>query len=251
MTINPLTETVTAEFRVGNRSIRFSAQFVNETIQLHELLPFFQNITDKVVEIAIAEVNESGKRISCQSGCGACCSQLVPISKAECVALLNLIDSFPEDRRAEVRARFAKNMEALEEAVPGLLNELGKAALAHDKKRIKAVGLVYFGLNLPCPFLQNQSCSIHPHRPLSCREFLVVSDPVYCAKPDPAVVENVVLPKRVSQVLYQLSSRDTDKDIGFMPMIQLLARAGTVQFDQPAPAPAIDWVNRFLEALGG
>lgn len=142
-------------------------------------------------------------------------------------------------------------MAALEEAGPGLIDKLEKAALDHDKERIKAIGLAYFDLNLPCPFLQDQSCSIHPHRPLSCREFLVVSDPAYCAKPDPAVVENVVLPKRVSSILYNLSSRDSNSDTGFMPLIQLLASAESIQIEQPAPAPAMDWVNRFLEGLGG
>ncbi|MEW7987308.1 MAG: YkgJ family cysteine cluster protein [Candidatus Thiodiazotropha sp.] len=248
--VNPQTATVNAEIRIGNRTIRISAQFANEAIQLHELLPFFQNITDKVVEIAIAEVIDSGKRISCHSGCGACCSQLVPISKAEGAALLNLVESLPEARRLEVRSRFAKNMATLEEAGPGLIDKLEKAALDHDKERIKAIGLAYFDLNLPCPFLQDQSCSIHPHRPLSCREFLVVSDPAYCAKPDPAVVENVVLPKRVSSILYNLSSRDSNSDTGFMPLIQLLASAESIQTGQPAPAPAIEWVNHFLERLG-
>ncbi|MES9825561.1 MAG: YkgJ family cysteine cluster protein [Candidatus Thiodiazotropha endolucinida] len=249
--VNPQTETVNAEIRIGNHSIRFSAQFTNEAIQLHELLPFFQNITDRVVEIANAEVIESGKRISCHSGCGACCSQLVPISKAESAALLNLIESLPEARRSEVRSRFAKNIAALEETGHGLFDKLEMAALDHDKEQIKAIGLAYFDLNLPCPFLQDQSCSIHPHRPLSCREFLVVSDPAYCAKPDPAVVENVVLPKRVSSILYSLSSRDSNSDTGFMPLIQLLASAESIQIGQPTPAPAIDWVNRFLERLGG
>ncbi|MEW8229441.1 MAG: hypothetical protein AB2745_03890 [Candidatus Thiodiazotropha endolucinida] len=94
--VNPQTATVNAEIRIGNRTIRFSARFSNEAIQLHELLPFFQNITDKVVEIAIAEVIDSGKRISCHNGCSACCSHLVPISKAEGAALLNLIETLPE-----------------------------------------------------------------------------------------------------------------------------------------------------------
>lgn len=244
---NPQTETVNAEIRIGKHSIRFSAQFANERVQLHELLPFFQSITDKVVEIAIAEVNENGKRISCRSGCGACCSQLVPISKVEGAALLNLLESMPEARRAEVTSRFEKNMEVL--AKSGLLDELENAALKHDKERIRAIGLAYFALNLACPFLHNQSCSIHPHRPLSCREFLVVSDPAYCAKPDPAVVENVALPKRVSPILYDMSSKDPCSNLGFIPLVQLLANAASIQTDQPEPAPAIDWVNRFLAGL--
>lgn len=30
----------------------------------------------------------------------------------------------------------------------------------------------YSGLDLPCPFLAERSCSIYPFRPLACREHL-------------------------------------------------------------------------------
>lgn len=246
---NPQAQTAEAEIRIGKHSIRFSAQFTNETIQLHELLPLFQNITDKVVEIAIAEVREEGKAISCRSGCGACCSQLVPISKAEGMALLELIDAMPASKQTEVRSRFASNLAVLDES--GLLEGLERSAFEHDKEQLRALGLAYFGLNLPCPFLHDQSCSIHPQRPLSCREFLVVSDPKHCSEPDPDVVENLVLPRRISPIVYALCQDDAKSDRGFMPLVLLLASAESVRSGQPNPAPAITWVNRFLQRLGG
>lgn len=246
---NPQTERVEAEIRVGNHSIRFSAQLVNETVQLYELLPLFQSITDKIVEIAIAETREKGKSISCRSGCGACCSQLVPISKAEGAALLKLIESMPVEKQDEVRSRFAGNMAVLNES--GLLQALQEAMLDHDRNQLRAVGRTYFGLNLPCPFLQNQSCSIHPQRPLSCREFLVVSNPKYCSEPDPEVVETVVLPKRVSPILYDLCRDESKNDEGFISLVQLVESVGSVKGGQPDPAPARVWLERFLQRLGG
>ena len=246
---NQQTERVEAEIRVGNHSIRFSAQLVNETVQLHELLPLFQSITEKIVEIAIAEVREKGKSISCRSGCGACCSQLVPISKAEGAILLKLIESMPAEKQGQVRSRFAANMAVLNEH--GLLETLEKATSNHDKKELKALGLTYFGLNLPCPFLQNQSCSIHPQRPLSCREYLVVSDPKFCSEPDSGVVENLILPKRISPILYDMSRDESKSDRGFIPLVLLLASAERIQSEQPGPAPAMAWVERFLRYLGG
>ncbi|MEW8507114.1 MAG: YkgJ family cysteine cluster protein [Candidatus Thiodiazotropha sp.] len=202
-----------------------------------------------MVGIAVTEAEEKGQRISCQSGCGACCSQLVPISKAEAVSLLKLVDSMSETSRSEIRRRFAKNIAVLAEE--GLLDDLEQAALDHDKERLRAIGLSYFGLNLPCPFLQDQSCSIHPYRPLSCREFLVVSDPVYCSKPNPEDVKKVVLPRTVSPIIYEMCSRDPARDRGFIPMVQLLASAESVEAGLPGPAPAVEWVKRFLKRLGG
>jgi Fe-S-cluster containining protein len=36
---------------------------------------------------------------------------------------------------------------------------------------------------MPCPFLEDESCSIHPDRPLVCREYLVTSPAELCAGP--------------------------------------------------------------------
>ncbi|MEW8687456.1 MAG: YkgJ family cysteine cluster protein [Candidatus Thiodiazotropha sp.] len=245
----PQAETLETELRIGNHSIRFSAQFSTEKVGLHELLPLFQNITDKVVDIAATEASEQGERISCRSGCSACCSQLVPVSKAEAVSLLKLIESMPGARRSEIEARFEKNMVVLEEA--GLLEALEHAALDHDKERLRAIGLDYFRLDLPCPFLQDHSCSIHPHRPLSCREFLVVSDPLYCADLDPGHVKNVALPKTVSPIIYEMCSGDRSRDRGFIPLVRLLADAESLLAGQPDPAPAVAWVRRFFKRLCG
>lgn len=213
------------------------------------MLPLFQNITDKVVDIAAAEASEQGERISCRSGCSACCSQLVPISKAEAVSLLKLIESLPGARQSEIKSRFEYNMAVLEEA--GLLDELEQAASDHDKERLRSIGLKYFRLDLPCPFLRDQSCSIHPYRPLSCREFLVVSDPGYCADPDPEHVKNVALPKTVSPIIYEMCSRDQSRDRGFIPLVRLLADAESLLAGQPDPAPAVAWVQRFFKRLCG
>ncbi|MCU7840085.1 MAG: YkgJ family cysteine cluster protein [Candidatus Thiodiazotropha sp. (ex Troendleina suluensis)] len=245
----PKSEIVEAEIRIGSRSIHFSAQITNQPVQPYEMLPLFQNITDKVIEIGIDEVVAKGKQISCRSGCGACCSQLVPVSRAEAVALIGLVDAMPSTKQAEVRARFSQSMEILHDV--GILDELDRAIIDGDKDKLRAVGLAYFNLNLPCPFLENQSCSIHPDRPLSCREFLVVSDPAFCAKPDPETIESVVLPKRVSAVLYAMCDPKNHVGKGFLPLVQILANATSLQNDQSPPEPAIDLLNHFLKKLAG
>ncbi|MCC6539421.1 MAG: YkgJ family cysteine cluster protein, partial [Bryobacterales bacterium] len=42
----------------------------------------------------------------------------------------------------------------------------------------------FFALGIACPFLENESCSIHPDRPLICREHLVNTPAEWCAEPD-------------------------------------------------------------------
>ena len=53
----------------------------------------------------------------------------------------------------------------------------------------------YFALGIPCPFLEEESCSIHPDRPLVCREYLVTSPAELCAGPTQEGVTPVPVPK--------------------------------------------------------
>ena len=46
-----------------------------------------------------------------------------------------------------------------------------------------------------CPFLEEESCSIHPDRPLVCREYLVTSPAELCAGPTQEGVTPVAVPK--------------------------------------------------------
>ena len=46
---------------------------------------------------------------------------------------------------------------------------------------------------MPAPFLEEESCSIHPDRPMACREYLVTSPAENCRAPRADNVEKVVL----------------------------------------------------------
>ena len=48
-----------------------------------------------------------------------------------------------------------------------------------------SIGMDYFRLGIACPFLEDESCSIHPDRPIACREYLVTSPPRIARAPRP------------------------------------------------------------------
>src|SRR5215212_2353352 len=73
-----------------------------------DVMPALQGLVNAVVEAAEAGLTKSGRAISCRKGCGACCRQLVPISRTEGEALLALVEAMPKERRKVVRARFAE-----------------------------------------------------------------------------------------------------------------------------------------------
>ena len=93
------------------------------------------------------------------------------ISVVEAEALAGVVAAMPPERQAAVRGRFADAVRRLEGA--GLLDPAAppgdrflKATDRGDKAAtVREVGRRYFALGIACPFLDDESCGIHPERP--------------------------------------------------------------------------------------
>jgi Fe-S-cluster containining protein len=124
----------------------------------------------------------------------------VPIAPSEARRLRELVDELPEPRRSVIRQRFADVRARLAQA--GMLERLV------DPRRLIETGgdaaMEYFGLKISCPFLEDESCTIHEERPLACREYLVTSPAEHCAEPSAERVRCVKMPAEASTALLQL-----------------------------------------------
>ena len=195
---------------------------------LEALLPVFQGLANAMTDIGVRRAEAAGERVSCRAGCGACCRQAVPISEPEARALARLVEALPEPRRGELRARFEAALTEL--AAAGLLERLEALDLG-DADDVTAFGTAYLRARVPCPFLEAESCSIHPERPLACREYLVTSDPAQCAFPARDRVKGVELPGQASRALQHIGRAATPT--GRMLLVQALDWAR----DAPEPPP--------------
>src|SRR5690349_8697349 len=95
--------TATLRLKVGELAIAHPITVPDAAAPATTVLPALQGLVNAVVEAA-----QRGQEISCRKGCGACCRQLVPISRTEGEALLALVEAMPSERRDAVRARFAE-----------------------------------------------------------------------------------------------------------------------------------------------
>jgi Fe-S-cluster containining protein len=222
--------TATLRLTVGDLRIAHPITAPNGPVPATAVLPALQGLVNAVVGAA-----ETGKEISCRKGCGACCRQLVPVSRTEGEALLALVEAMPKERRKAVRARFS----AAEAAIVG-------AGLAERGERSdREMSVAYFALGVPCPFLEEESCSIHPDRPLVCREYLVTSPPELCAGPAQEGVTPVAVPK-----LSLAARRLHDENESWFPLALLMAWSRKPR--TPAKRrPGTEWVQRFLRGLAG
>lgn len=173
-------------------------------LTLAALVPFAQALTGTLVERAVERQEAEGRTISCRAGCGACCRQLVPLSIPECFALADVIVAMDEPRRDAILARF----DALEARVAktGLLPAL-EAAARGETTDAQDLGFRYLALGIPCVFLEEESCSIHPERPTACRDYLVTSPASHCASQGKLPLFKVPTPVLLSEVLARVTAR--------------------------------------------
>ncbi len=208
---------LTAEMKVWEDDVRMELTLPSAPTRLESLLPVFQRVADSLVGLAAERAEAGGRTISCARGCGACCRQIVPITEAEARRVARLVEELPEPRRTEVRARFERARERLGEA--GLLPRL-RSPDAFEKEEFSPFGLAYFHLGIPCPFLEEESCSIYADRPISCREYLVTSPAACCADPKPETVERVELAATVWTALARAgATRPLSRFIPWVPLV--------------------------------
>ncbi len=211
-------------------------------VRLTKMLPIFQQLTNAVVGVGVSNAEAAGEQISCTKGCGACCRQLVPIAESEAYQLQELVQEMPEPRRATILARFAAAKKTLQQT--NLLTKiLFPGELSVEEKR--RLGLEYFQQGIACPFLEDESCGIHPDRPLACREYLVTSPAANCAAPAAETVHCVAMPGSVSRVVQKLAAT---REVYWVPLILALDWAGEHP-DQTSPRSGPEWLQTVFKQL--
>ncbi len=238
--------TVRADLEVWDDRVEMEMTLPAGNGRLGTLLPVFQKVADGLVDLAVDRAAAEGRAVSCRKGCGACCRQIVPISEVEARRIGRLVEELPEPRRAEIRARFARARAALAEAV--LLEKLEKRE-GFEKDEIASFGLAYFHAGIPCPFLQDESCSIHPDRPIACREYLVTSPAANCADPKPGTIDQVELPGKVWTALARAgASGPPGRFIPWVPLV-LAPDWAAAHPDASEPRPVEELFKGVLEEL--
>ncbi len=117
--------------------------FPSDEVKKSWLKPLLEgyHIVDKGVSKAISEERKKGRKLACGKGCSTCCGthQDIPIYPLELTGIIWYVN----------------------EKIAGELRNVLKTQLSEFKK------------SSPCPFIVDNACSIHPMRPMACRQFNV------------------------------------------------------------------------------
>ena len=221
-----------------------------------DLLPAAREISGKTTAMALDRERAAGRAISCRAGCGACCRQLVAISVIEAESLAQLVAAMPPERAEKIRARFAAALKRLEEA--GLLspNEPPgqRALMVSDADQAdvarRNVSRRYFSLKIACPFLEDESCSIHPDRPMVCREYHVTTPAADCADLYQKEIARVEAPLRMGEVLARTYAKVTAGETFMIPLVLSLEWSAAHSAEITAPHAGRALMDAMLGELG-
>lgn len=213
---------------------------------LADLVPLALQLTDLLTGRAVKREAQAGRAVSCRAGCGACCRQMVPLSPPEAFYLMDMIDSFPAESRKTVLDRFDPIVAELERR--DMIEPLLASEYSDDIAMASAK--VYFSMQQPCPFLVDESCSIHPHRPVACREFNVTSPAAWCADAFENEVEKIHMPLPLSAPLARLTARLAGTDVRLIPLTLAPRWVAAHRELRERHWPGLDLLVDFMNEIG-
>lgn len=215
---------------IGGKPLNFQMTVPAKQVKPQRMLPIFQQMTNAFVGMSVQAVEAEGREISCKMGCGACCRQPVPVSELEIYHLAELVEAMEEPRRSEIKQRFSDAVthfeklnwfDEMKECAEMTRTETPETVMEKVDKTV----MQYFYEGVACPFLENESCSIHEARPLSCREFLVTSPAENCSNPTIDTVDKIGLLVKPSETMRFVGGTQNFVKLGFLPLIRALELA--------------------------
>lgn len=183
------------------------------------IVPLMRRLGEEAQALEQARLIEAGKTLSCQKGCAACCRMMVPLSAPEALALREFVRSLPAERQQRVSEKLAQTKSVLlSHGVWHRLLEMGETMQPPDDEALEPVNRDYYALRLPCPFLEDEVCSIYEERPAACRELLVTSPAEWCQDLVKNPIEPVPVPVRIGPALGLLWGELTQTPARLIPL---------------------------------
>ena len=142
---------------------------------LTELVPMARNLLDLMVTRRISDLSARGLNIACHKGChAACCHYLISVSVPEALMIVTEMQALPTDECNRIVNSCRASAESIQ-------RQMAKGDIVAGGNVARDNLLHWYReLNIACPFLEDNCCTIYDHRPIVCRECLAVGSPDQC-----------------------------------------------------------------------
>lgn len=175
---------------------------------------------------------------------------LVPVSAPEAFALKDAIDRLPDQRRTVIGTRLEATKAWLQaEALLEPLNALAETTTPVGDEEFEPINRRYYALRIPCPFLEDESCSIYDDRPAACRELLVTSPAPLCEDLTDPAIRPVPVSLRMSTALGLLWAEVTNTVPRLIPLPLALGWAERHQGEHRRTWQGSELLDKVLEKI--
>lgn len=188
-------------------------------IPITDIVPLMRSMGEQAHQMAVDAASSTGVAISCKKGCAACCRMMIPLAPPEALAIRTLVEALPASQKEPLLERFQQAQQTLREA--GLEEGLQHVAFSDEQitdEDLEPLNRAYYELQMPCPFLVDNACSIYEHRPSACRELLVTSPADLCQDLIRNPVNMISPPFRIGTVLSKLWADSIQGPIRLIPL---------------------------------
>jgi Fe-S-cluster containining protein len=126
---------------------------------------------------------------------------------------------------------------------------MSESAQPPDDAALEPVNRDYYALRHPCPFLEDEVCSIYEDRPAACRELLVTSPAEWCQDIVTNPVEQIPVPVRIGPALGLLWGELTTTPARLVPLPTALDWAERHHRDNQTTWPGTELLDRMLDKV--
>jgi Fe-S-cluster containining protein len=241
-------DTVELHIDVFGESLRAQIGVKDRPARLPEMVPMARSLSDRLVNAVKKQLLANGKAISCRKGCFHCCYYIVPVLSAEAFLIRDEIMALPPAERKPVLENFLNAIERIHSAkIPAY--DVRTAGDDPMKNCMENIANWYRELNIACPLLADNACSMYEQRPLICRECLTISPPVTCKNDSQVTPESVELPVSITRVFTSAADKleAATSGISLLPLLIPWCESNPQKAEQAWPAKMM--VEYFVEAV--
>ncbi|MHC4395146.1 MAG: YkgJ family cysteine cluster protein [Planctomycetota bacterium] len=178
----------------------------NKPAKLSDLVPSARFLSAEIISLIKQHIINNGDTIACRANCSACCRYLIPLSIPEVIRLTEEVTVMAEWERRFVNESSLFTARCILELTPKYSFEKFTNTGLETGFRPKEVSDWYSRMNLPCPFLLNNLCTIYEQRPIACCEHLVIGSASNCRNNSTNHAQPVQMPISILTALAQLTS---------------------------------------------
>lgn len=205
-TLTPAAASVSLQLATGKFNFDTTLTLPTATVELADVVPLARRLCEQVSSSARTQASREGTPVCCSKRCAACCYALVPVPPVEASRLRRELACLPPGLQQRLRSKLIQSAQAL------------VSHRAPQGADAQSVAQWYSRLQLPCPLLQDNQCSLYQTRPLACREQLAVGPAIAAGSPACPGQRPAQLPVSVLESLAELESCLTGQPLRSLPL---------------------------------